>query len=168
LLAVPNGKVHIKFLPLKMKTFLKQEKLSFFRSVRKSPSPSQDFVSPRPLHTPPPTEIARFPRPDPILEAPREPQIIQDRYIDGDKLLAICQERYGVENCRLKVISSFPPVSDISLMPSQYKNERYYLQAPEVIGEVCHSDYARLLLLLKLFMTNFCTGHSYAMRNISQ
>ncbi|KAK7181517.1 hypothetical protein DPSP01_008916 [Paraphaeosphaeria sporulosa] len=101
-----------------MKFFSRQQKLSYARNGPNSPTSSQIAIPPRSSHTPPPSEIARLPRPEPIPQAPREPQIIQDRYIDGDKLLAMCQKRYGIENCRLK-----------------YKNERYYLQAPELIGE---------------------------------
>ncbi|KAL5437648.1 hypothetical protein PMIN07_000765 [Paraphaeosphaeria minitans] len=101
-----------------MKFFSKREKLPYARKRPIFPTSSQIAIPPRSSHTPPPLEVHRLPRPEPIPQAPREPQIIQDRYIDGDKLLALCQERYGIENCRLK-----------------YKNERYYLQVPEVIGE---------------------------------
>ncbi|KAF2441711.1 hypothetical protein P171DRAFT_446550 [Karstenula rhodostoma CBS 690.94] len=86
-----------------MRFFSRQGKLSYAQNMPKSPPSSQIAIPPRSSHTPPPSEIAPLPRPEPIPQASREPQIIQDRYIDGDKLLAICQERYGIENCRLKV-----------------------------------------------------------------
>ncbi|UPX17083.1 uncharacterized protein EKO05_0007459 [Ascochyta rabiei] len=55
-------------------------------------------------------------------------QIIEDRYIDDEKLLEICKERFGWGNYKLK-----------------YKFNRWYLQAPcwldEETLELCEIQY---------------------------
>ncbi|KAL5396221.1 hypothetical protein PMIN04_006804 [Paraphaeosphaeria minitans] len=118
-----------------MKFFSKREKLPYARKRPIFPTSSQIAIPPRSSHTPPPLEVHRLPRPEPIPQAPREPQIIQDRYIDGDKLLALCQERYGIENCRLKVrclfgvfyhhvIAHASTVQERAILPSSARSHR--------------------------------------------
>jgi hypothetical protein len=33
----------------------------------------------------------------------KQTQVIEDRYIDEDKLLEVCEQRFGIDNYRLKV-----------------------------------------------------------------
>ena len=76
----------------------------------------------------------------PSMSAPtgRSPQIIEDRYIDDDKLLQICRERFGVGNYHLKVRGIHLSIQ-IETDTYQYKFNRWYLLAPDWLDEVSPS-----------------------------
>lgn len=65
------------------------------------------------------------------------PQIIENRYIDDDKLLGICKERFGTGNYKLRVSSLHGArcKSDQAYI-LKYKFHRWYLLAPCVLDEV--------------------------------
>lgn len=82
----------------------------------------------------------------PAASAPtcRSPQIIEDRYIDDDKLLEICEERFGLGNYQLKVCNYRAYQSYAANIP-QFKFNRWYLQAPCWLDEVSSTKDAAIL-----------------------
>lgn len=65
------------------------------------------------------------------------PQIIENRYIDDEKLLEICKERFGTGNYKLKVrFYSNTHIARDEAHIKEYKFHRWYLLAPCRLDEV--------------------------------
>ncbi|KAF2635942.1 hypothetical protein P280DRAFT_473566 [Massarina eburnea CBS 473.64] len=95
-------------------TLPKAPKLPMLPTIRKLFKPSQ--LSP-PM-TPPPAYTASAQQSQLLPATPKELQIIENRYIDHDKLLEFCKERFGLGNYQLR-----------------YKSKKYYLHVPTLLDE---------------------------------
>lgn len=79
----------------------KRQILPLFRKAAKQPQlPPPEYTPQAPSPSPPQDGLLTPP--------PNELQIIENRYIDHEKLLKICEQRFGLGNYRLKVCNVDP------------------------------------------------------------